>query len=148
MQTFLPYDKFLQSASVLDTSRLGKQRSEAKQILMVLLGETQHWKDPNAWRHHPAVLMWRGYEISLAKYGIVICETWINQGHIDNTLPWFKERYHSKGNDPHWLGDPSFHAAHRSNLLRKDPEWYGQFGWRESPDLPYVWPENTVPTAA
>jgi hypothetical protein len=25
-------------------------------------------------------------------------------------------------------------------LLRKAPEWYGQFGWRESADLPYVWP--------
>jgi hypothetical protein len=41
---------------------------------------------------------------------------------------------------PPWWGDPAFHASHRSNLLRKDPVWYGQFGWAEPPDLPYVWP--------
>lgn len=41
---------------------------------------------------------------------------------------------------PPWLGDPAFHASHRSNLLRKDPVHYGQFGWTEGPDLPYVWP--------
>lgn len=41
---------------------------------------------------------------------------------------------------PFWLGDPAFHASHRANLLRKAPQWYSQFGWAESPDLPYVWP--------
>jgi hypothetical protein len=25
-------------------------------------------------------------------------------------------------------------------LLRKSPEWYGQFGWSENPETPYVWP--------
>lgn len=39
-----------------------------------------------------------------------------------------------------WLGDPAFHASHRSNLLRKNAEHYGAFGWTESPDLEYVWP--------
>jgi hypothetical protein len=46
--------------------------------------------------------------------------------------------------DPPWLGNPYFHAAHRSNLLRKDAEkgwgWYCNFGWEEPDDLPYVWP--------
>jgi hypothetical protein len=42
--------------------------------------------------------------------------------------------------DPSWLGDPQFHAAHRSNLLRKDPEYYGKFGWTEPDDLEYPWP--------
>jgi hypothetical protein len=32
------------------------------------------------------------------------------------------------------------HDSHRSNLLRKDPQWYGQFGWTVPDDLPYVWP--------
>ena len=36
------------------------------------------------------------------------------------------------------------HASHRSNLLRKDPEHYMQFGWTEPPDLPYVWPVPMV----
>ncbi len=39
-----------------------------------------------------------------------------------------------------WLGDDAFHRAHRSNLLRKDPEWYGAV-FDDVPDhLPYVWP--------
>ena len=41
---------------------------------------------------------------------------------------------------PPWLGDERLHASHRSNLLRKEPGWYGAFGWREQPDLPYWWP--------
>lgn len=36
------------------------------------------------------------------------------------------------------------HASHRSNLLRKEPEYYTQFGWTEPPDLPYVWPVPMV----
>jgi hypothetical protein len=39
---------------------------------------------------------------------------------------------------PEWFGHNKFHAAHRSNLLRKDPVYYGQFGWREKQDLPYL----------
>lgn len=36
------------------------------------------------------------------------------------------------------------HASHRSNLLRKEPEHYTQFGWTEPPDLAYVWPVPMV----
>jgi hypothetical protein len=41
---------------------------------------------------------------------------------------------------PNWIGDEKFHASHRSNLLRKDKEFYGKFGWAEPDDLPYFWP--------
>lgn len=41
---------------------------------------------------------------------------------------------------PPWLGDERVHASHRSNLLRKDPVWYGQFDWTDNPTDPYVWP--------
>jgi len=34
----------------------------------------------------------------------------------------------------------TLHASHRSNVLRQDPEWYGRFGWVESPGSPYAWP--------
>jgi len=40
---------------------------------------------------------------------------------------------------PVWIGDEELHASHRSNLLRKDPEHYGQFEWEEPDDLEYVW---------
>jgi hypothetical protein len=40
---------------------------------------------------------------------------------------------------PHWLGDEELHASHRSNLLRKDKEYYSKFGWLEPDNLEYKW---------
>jgi hypothetical protein len=38
------------------------------------------------------------------------------------------------------VGDEEFHRSHRSNLLRKDPEFYAEVADDVPPDLPYVWP--------
>lgn len=43
---------------------------------------------------------------------------------------------------PWWLGDPGFHEARQSNLIRKAPEFYGPLWPMVSADLPYVWPEE------
>jgi hypothetical protein len=137
MQTFLPYPDFAATAQVLDSSRLGKQRVEAYQIIRTLDGVTK------GWRNHPAVRMWRGYEPALLQYGTAICDEWDRRGYPDTVRE--KLVAHLREQDapvpvPPWLGDEEFHASHRSNLLRKDPEWYGRFGWTEPPDLPYYWP--------
>ena len=78
MQTFLPYPNFRESAKVLDRQRLGKQRVETLQILRCLAGETEGWKN------HPAVKMWRGYEIALTMYRLAICNEWVSRGYNDN----------------------------------------------------------------
>ena len=135
MQTFLPYPGFAESARVLDDIRLGKQRVEAFQIVRTLAGVTK------GWRHHPAVKMWRGHEDALVDYGLAMCVEWTNRGRADTVHDKLLD--HRSDRDavlPPWFGDPGFHASHRSNLLRKDPQWYGQFGWAEPDDLPYVWP--------
>lgn len=135
MQTFLPYADFAASAEVLDSSRLGKQRVEAYQIVRTLDGVTK------GWRHHPAVRMWRGYEGALVDYGLTMCLEWTRRGRIDTVHDKLLAHARPAGTAvPAWLGDELFHASHRSNLLRKDPGWYGRFGWTEPPDLPYVWP--------
>jgi len=77
MQTFLPFSSFWRSAKCLDNKRLGKQRVEAMQILTTLSGKNK------AWKNHPAVKMWKGYENALAEYGIVICEEWRSHGFRD-----------------------------------------------------------------
>lgn len=135
MQTFLPYPSFKESAKVLDRARLGKQRVEAKQILLALA-------NGGGWSHHPATKMWRGYEFALAKYGEAICKEWIGRGYKDSLLPFFQSPRPDFFDwlKPPWIGNEEFHASHRSNLLRKMPEHYGQFGWKEPDDLPYVWP--------
>jgi len=130
VQTFLPYPNFKESALVLDRARLGKQRVEANQILNAI-------KDPhNGWRHHPAVKMWRGYENALCLYRNTMIQEWIRRGYVNNMPLLFFDAVQN----PWWLGLEEFHASHRSNLLRKDPKFYGQYGWLEPSDLPYFWP--------
>lgn len=132
MQTFLPYADFRKTVKCLDYRRLGKQRVEAYQILKILNGET------NRWVNHPAVLMWRGYENALGLYMNHCILEWVNRGYNNNM------RYSTiVASDivlPSWFGDENFHASHRSNLLRKNFEYYSQFGWNETPELEYVWP--------
>lgn len=110
------------------------------------------------WYNHPAVKMWRNKKHALALYGCHVCFEWRKRGFKDtcvekicNMMRWTNEleialrslsfdELYPKYDYPLWLGNEAFHASHRSNLLRKDPNWYGQFGWTEPNDLPYVWP--------
>lgn len=140
MQTFLPYPDFTRSAQCLDRQRLGKQRVEVIQLLKALL------VPGSGWANHPAAKMWRGYEKCLGIYGTYICGEWIRRGYKDTCDRKIGQFIPSFNNAlaPLWLGDPAFHASHRSNLLRKDPVHYGQFGWSESNDLPYVWPTPNI----
>lgn len=143
MQTFLPYSSFEKSASVLDNKRLGKQRVEAKQIYLALTKKNYGWKN------HPAVKMWKGNEEWLLKYGISICEEWIDRGFKDSLLEWFRMEFaicHKSLGYPNWLDNELLHSSHRSALLAKNPEHYGELGWTEEPmdltfkPLPYYWP--------
>jgi len=116
--------------------RLGKQRVEVMQILKAMNG--------GGWADHPATKMWDGHGGALAEYGIAICDEWISRGYRDTCRGKIMSLSADHGmlshTDPDWLHDKDFHAAHRSNLLRKDPVHYGQFGWTETDDLDYVWP--------
>jgi hypothetical protein len=139
MQTFLPYKDFAQTASILDRQRLGKQRVETLQIIKSLV-------TPNyGWKNHPAVRMWRNYEFELVVYGIAICKEWISRGYKDTCLdklmaladknPWISIEI------PDFIGNEEFHKSHRSNLLRKAPEFYGLlFEQGLKNNLEYVWP--------
>jgi hypothetical protein len=134
MQTFLPYADFEKSASVLDYRRLGKQRVEARQIYHTLmLG--------GPWAKHPAVLMWRGFEDALLEYSNAMIIEWVSRGYKNNMrLMW----HYTAPPRPYWLGDERFHASHRANLLRKDPDYYGKYGWTEDPTMGYWWPTKEI----
>lgn len=147
MQTFLPYADFIKSSRVLDNKRLGKQRVECKQILLALgIPIGQNTPGKSSWKNHPAVRMWRGYEPALLVYAFSMCYTWKTRGFVDNLGIEFMAAFTrapvpaTKIIRPEWLGQEQIHASHRSNLLRKDKEFYGKFGWEEPDDMPYVWP--------
>jgi hypothetical protein len=148
MQTFLPYPDFDQSARVLDLKRLGKQRVECIQVLRGLT------RSDYGWRHHPAVLMWKGYEEALGRYAFTMCEVWTERGFADTCAATIGADLREAGVGavrtqgeladaralPPWLGDASFHRSHRSALVRKDPEHYRSLFPDVPDDLEYVWP--------
>jgi hypothetical protein len=148
VQTFLPYADFTASAEVLDGRRLGKQRVEALQILRALT------RPAYGWQHHPAVAMWRGYELGLARYGLAVCEHWVSRGHPDTCartivadlaaaglpVPDSQAALARRAALPPWLGDEHLHRSHQSSLVRKDPAHYRRYFPDVPDDLAYVWP--------
>jgi hypothetical protein len=137
MQTFLPVKSYSFIAKILDWRRLGKQRVEAYQILNILLDRTTK----TGWKNHPAVKMWKGYEISLSLYMNEMIREWKIRGYNNNML--YEDIGKSCKSDiihPPWLGDERLHSSHRANLLRKDYKYYSKFGWSEEPVEGYFWP--------
>ena len=148
MQTFLPYSDFAATARVLDDKRLGKQRVEVIQIVRALT-----WPQ-YAWQSHPVVLMWKGHEEALGRYGVTMCEAWTARGFGDTCAETITadlstagvtairsyEDLATDGALPGWIFDPALHRSHRSNLIRKDPGHYSPLFPDVPDDLPYVWP--------
>ena len=156
MMTFLPFPEFDKSAQCLDNKRLGCQRIEAWQIYQTLKYRTDYYcplckgeivniddicscrKEneydiPNkrvAWKNHPIVRMWKGYESDLVCYGIRICNEWRRRGFKDSMLEKFESVLF---NDPiprtpiPWLNNEPFHKSHRAKLYSKSPNDYQSF---------------------
>jgi len=163
MQTFLPYPDMMKSLRSLDRLRLGKQRVESKQLLKSIIRDdpeqARHLREdavrllndqqkgsilelvtPNkGWINHPARTQWGQNVGALAVYHDMSLLVWKARGY-QNNMPFLSSRDHHKL--PDWWGDERFHSSHRSNLLRKDPLWYGQFGWTDDPAAEYWWPSR------
>lgn len=133
MQTFLPFKDFHKSAQALDSKRLNKQILEGYQILKVLSND-----DPKAaWRNHPAVKMWRGYEGQLWLYIMaMVKEADIRGIKTDKNMSNLKELKSWAGDlwgysIPKWFKDPftmsRLTTTHRANLYKKDPVYYCDF---------------------
>lgn len=148
MQTFLPYADFERSARALDAKRLGKQRVETIQVVRALTVPGY------GWANHPAVLMWKGFEEALGRYGFVCCEVWTELGFGDTCALTIatdlrrsgvgqvrsQDELAAAGALPPWLGDEEVHRSHRSALVRKDPAHYRSQFPDVPDDLPYHWP--------
>lgn len=148
MQTFVPYGDFDASARSLDSKRLGKQRVEVIQIVRALT------RPGYGWASHPAVLMWRGYEEALGRYGLAMCEVWVERGFGDTCAETIAadlgeagvtriRRYAelaAAGGLPPWLTDPAVLRSHQSSLVRKDPKHYRPLFPDVPDDIAYAWP--------
>lgn len=144
----MPYADFELSARTLDRKRLGKQRVETIQVVRALT-----WPG-YGWTNHPAVLMWRGFEEALGRYGFTCCQAWTELGFGDTCALTIATDLRAAGVAtvrtqqelaaaealPPWLGNEKLHRSHRSALVRKDREHYRPLFPDIPDDLPYVWP--------
>lgn len=143
MQTFLPYPDFQKSAEVLDKKRCWKQVVEAKQIINVLEGKME------AWKNHPAVKMWKGHEELLKCYYNVFLKFCIIKHNINAKLTSLEFDVDSeKFYVPWWMCNDNFHRAMRARLIEKDRDFY-------FPKFPndegfnggkYLWPDMNTKT--
>jgi len=154
VQTFLLYPGICgieQTAMVLDRQRLGKQRVEAKQILMANTGMS------TAYKNHPACKMWRGCDDGLAYYGIAMCDEWIARGYKDTTREFFVDFLNAQNSNkaffPMWIFREDFVNVHRGVLMHKNPTHYNKVFPGLVPiapvgkSYPYIWPgvpENRI----
>lgn len=147
VNTFLPYPDFRRSAQTLDTIRLNKQINEARNILKALRARRN--KDKNirvGYMHHPATLMWEGYEDALITYiGECVYESlyrrWGRELEIIvKVLPLTYLKNHNLL--PPWFGNEEFHKRHRSKLHHKNPKLYPFEGMELFPlqENFYIWP--------
>ena len=139
----MPHKNYVESAKVLDTKRLGKQRVEAYQIIKALRGD---YANTGAWTNHPATNMWRGHEYDLALYGLTISIEFYERGHDGlNMVEIFTDlqiQYSQNNTEkyPWWVNNELLNLTHQSNLMRKDSEYYK---FNVPADIPYVWPLAT-----
>lgn len=164
MQTFVPHtDSFEHIAQELDNKRLNKQVLEAWQLILTLtsLNPLGEHRDPKGWRNHPAAKMWQGHEKALALYASIMCNEWLHRGYNSTMIPKIEAtfaralelgRVQDKLTFPAWMEDSEKYeqiaSTHRTALLRKDYEWYSQFGWAEDkghrPEYyQYLWPDES-----
>lgn len=158
MQTFVPFDDFDKSAQVLDSKRLNKQLLEGRQIYGILASG----KRTGAWVNHPAVNMWRNYDMSLFNYLYAIKDECDYRG-IKTENNWnaildIHEKNWYRGNNvvmPPWWGDDRVHLSHQGRLYEKSPDEYMEFyttyslGWKTCCNkCTYFWPTHTNQYAA
>jgi hypothetical protein len=158
VQTFLSYKSFYKCAKHLDNKRLNKQITEALQIRDALdmldskgnmkPSALKAWKKKRkkegkstkrqpGWIHHPAVLMWIGYEEALEAYSYYMWIEWVKVRHKNHKAsPKVPKANYKK---PPWIV-PTLLKTHRSNLLRKEYRFYRRYGWTVSKKMDYYWP--------
>lgn len=138
MITPLPFSSFAQSAACLSDRHLGRARHDTAELIKINQHELAVWPG----RLTIPSLIWEGYTPMLARYLNLLIDEWEERGYVSTVI--HRVNIPRMVVNPWWLLDTpvaeQLTASHRSNLLRQDPQHYGQFGWEESHDLPYYWP--------
>jgi hypothetical protein len=135
MQVFVPSTCIKESVKCLDNKRLGNQIY--RECLTLARGK---------WPNHPVSKMWQFHTYFLCEYAFAGLTELQDRGkHYPNIFDKFHEiQMNVKDTGPPiWWGDMRVHESHQANLLRKDFEYYSQFGWTVQPSEYYYYPQNT-----
>jgi len=150
MQTFVPFADFSESAEVLDNKRLNKQLLEGRQIYQILVSGRR----TGGWVNHPAVKMWRNYDMSFFNYLESVKDECVHRG-IQTEKNWnaildLHEKNWNRGSKivmPPWWNDERVHESHRNNLYVKDSGHYAMFSSAKRvaccDKCNYFWPTHT-----
>jgi hypothetical protein len=83
--------------------------------------------------------MWRNHVPLLKMYLNASIDEWVSRG-FKNTMD--REDIDESVTYPEWWGDKKFHDSHKSNLLKKDFDFYSKYRWNVDPTNPYVWQDK------
>jgi hypothetical protein len=153
MITWLPDQNLVKSTNFLDHGHITNQAYEAATILHAIAGPGHH----TGWSNLKGAAMWKGHDDGLALYLSLVIRQCRAQGiAVPQNPPYDFEKDYAPnlGNHwlaprlcavadivwPEWLGEEKVHSSHRSNLLRKKPDFYRQFGWTDDPEAEIYWP--------
>lgn len=134
MQTFIMYPDFRMCAEVLDSKRLKNQIREADILI------SAHENDTGSkWRNHPAFKMWTSYLPALKLYRdyMFLEYTENRNGNYDSDVYGYTD---DQVTLPPFIRDRRFLISHQSNLVRKEPDIYPEYGWKYLRIDGYFWP--------
>ena len=144
MQVFLPEANYQLCAETLDYKRLVKQLLEGRQIMTILANESPG----GAWKNHPAVKMFAGYEHDLYFYLKAIRNEMQQRGYKwENNWAVIQDTYKRNFVDqpyerPFWMEDAEMFdrviTTHRGRLWEKDPAYYAQYEGEGHTFMEYV----------
>lgn len=144
METYVPYPDIEQIADSLHPADIRVSVITAMRVLDVA---HEIEKTNLAFvKQLPTVRMWLGHEVFLYEYatqlnsrretGRLPART---QQRLDEHLSWATSGDFSM-DPPRWWGEERLHAAHRAELFRSNPNFYGKRFGHLVADAPMFWP--------
>jgi hypothetical protein len=153
MQIYLPFTKIKLNVSILNELDLLHQRAVALTVAETITGQGKGWQ----W--HPGVTMWLDNEPLLGHIALALDEEWARRSQTDERMTpagvrGLSKDYQLRINElgmaklsapppmPWWWGVKRFHDGNQSELIRHEPNWYGQLFKKTPNDLCEWWPRK------
>lgn len=137
---WLPFANIRACLDVLTIDHVYDVVYEGMQCLRDIYTDNVNGRDVRAWRNHPQGLLFYvlAAEKEMRKRGMT------GEPRVNNAFTWLGRNEPSMAPTmPSWYGDPAFHLAQRSHLIKVDPVHYARRLPLDTPlELPLIWPTD------